>query len=199
MKILIVEDDSNMREMLEIAFKNNNFTVTIAYNGVDALKKGLKGGYDIILLDLMLPKKMGFEVISELRKSGVETPILVISGSLDAENRDKAFELGANDFMVKNFSIVELLGRVKNCANKEADILKTGNLILNVPKKEVDMDGMTINLTYPEFEILFKLLSNKHAILSEEDLNMVALGTLIKKIGEGIIEHLEGFGYMISK
>ncbi|MDH3324605.1 MAG: response regulator transcription factor [Candidatus Peregrinibacteria bacterium] len=199
MKILIAEDDGNMRDMLKMAFENNNFSVDVASDGEIALSKAQDGDHDIILLDLMLPKKIGFEVISELRDQGVETPIMVISGALDAENREKAFALGADDFLVKNFSIIELLGRVKNCINKEPDILECEKLTLNIPKKEVDIDGKKVSLTYAEFEILFKLLSNKHAIVNEDDMNKVGFCSLLGKIGDDVVEYVEGFGYMISK
>lgn len=136
MKILIVEDNPSMLKMLKIILEKARFVVDTAEDGEVAFEKGKTNKYDLILLDLMLPKKSGFEVIKSLRAAKIAVPILVVSAMMNVEDRVMALNFGADDYLVKNFAVPELVARIKGLIrrsnNKENNILTCRDLVFNL-------------------------------------------------------------------
>ena len=114
MRILIVEDSYSLADTLQTALKNENYIVDAVFDGSDGYEYGRTGIYDIIILDLMLPKMDGYQVIKKLKDEKVYTPILILSAKSELDDKVKGFEVGADDYLTKPFEIKELIMRV-NC------------------------------------------------------------------------------------
>ena len=218
MKILIVEDNHAMLKMLKSILEKEKFIVDLAEDGEVAFSKGKNNKYDLILLDLMLPKKSGFEVIKGLRACKILTPILVVSAMMNVEDRVTAINLGADDYLVKNFAVSELVARIKGLIrrsnNKEQNILTCGNLVFNLSHNSLMREQKNISLTKIEFRILLKLILNKNKMIPidelvesvwGEDKNQVIsnklsvhIRSLRQKIGKDMIVNQRDFGYMLT-
>lgn len=218
MKILIVEDNQAMLKMLKTILEKDKFIVDTAMDGEEAFLKGKNNKYALILLDLMLPKKSGFEVIKSLRACKVSAPILVVSAMMNVEDRVKALNLGADDYLVKNFAVPELVARIKGLIrrsnNKENNILTCRDLVFNLSHNLLMREQQKISLTKIEFRILLKLMINKNKMVSvdeliesvwEEDKNQIIsnklsvhIRSLRQKIGKDMIVNQRDFGYMLS-
>jgi len=118
MNLLLIEDDRRVADFIERGLKAEGFTVTIASNGLDGLNMGQDGGFDAIVLDLMLPKMHGHQVCEQLRHSGVRTPILILTATDEPEDRGKGLELGADDYLSKPFAFDEFLDRLHTLAHR---------------------------------------------------------------------------------
>ncbi|MCK5460708.1 response regulator transcription factor [Candidatus Gracilibacteria bacterium] len=217
MKILLVEDNSAMMKILRTALEKEHFLVNCANDGEEGFKKAKTNKYEIILLDLMLPKRSGFEIIRNLRALRIQTPILVISAMMNLEDRVIALNLGADDYLVKNFSISEFIARTKSLirrSNKKGNnVLTCKNLVFNITHNLVSKDQKPIPLTRTEFRILLKLMLNKNKLVpvdsliksvwKEESIRVVSnklsvhVRALRKKLGKELIVNQRDFGYMI--
>lgn len=218
MKILVVEDNHAMLKMLKTILEKDRFVVDTAEDGETAFAMGKNNKYDLILLDLMLPKKSGFEVIKGLRASKVSIPILVVSAMMNVDDRVKALNLGADDYLVKNFAVPELVARIKGLIrrsnNKENNILTCKDLVFNLSHNLLMREQKKISLTKIEFRILLKLMLNKNKMVSveeliesvwEEDRNQIMsnklsvhIRSLRQKIGKDMIVNQRDFGYMLT-
>lgn len=223
MKALIIEDNIDMSQMVERALKKDRFVVDTAHDGDSGFQKALKNNYDIVLLDLMLPQKSGFEIIAQLRARGVNTPILVVSGRTTVEDRVKGLEMGADDYLVKNFSLDELLVRVKTLLRRNLkvrrNLIKAAGLIINLSDMSLTRNGVPIYLSKKELNILMSLIKNKNEVVprcdivnagwSESDPKVssntvdVHIKSLRSKLNKPfpnektIIETIRGYGYII--
>ena len=135
MRLLLAEDEKDLSKALCAILKHNNYSVDPVYNGQDALDYGLCENYDGIILDLMMPKKNGIEVLSELRKEGVSTPVLILTAKADVDDRIVGLDAGADDYLTKPFDMRELLARIRAMTRRKAEfspnIITIGNLSLN--------------------------------------------------------------------
>lgn len=138
MRILIVEDSYSLADTLQTALKNENYIVDAVFDGSDGYEYGRTGIYDIIILDLMLPKMDGYQVIKKLKDEKVYTPILILSAKSELDDKIKGFEVGADDYLTKPFEIKELIMRV-NAIVKRNYNLQSQNLTCN--NMSLDLKG----------------------------------------------------------
>jgi len=156
MNLLIVEDDKDMLDALSESFRENGFVVDSAEDGERGLYKASINDYDVIILDINLPKKDGRQVCSEIRSAGKNTPIIMLSVKYDVDTKVDLLNIGADDYLSKPFSYVELSARVKALLRRPRDIIKgdvfcIDDLTLDTKKRTVIRDGKKIHLTPKEF------------------------------------------------
>ncbi|MDE7324610.1 MAG: response regulator transcription factor [Lachnospiraceae bacterium] len=178
MKILLVEDDMEISEMLKNFLMTENFEVVTAYDGESACEKFFADEYSIVLLDLMIPKISGMEVMKTIRASST-VPIMILSAKDTDSDKTLGLGLGADDYVTKPFSVTEVLARIKanirrntqyTAAAAEEDILTKGELALNMSDYSVMKNGQTVELTAKEFEILKLLMKNPKKVYTKEQL-----------------------------
>lgn len=174
-KILIVDDEEHICELIKFNLQNNGYKTLIANNGIDALKMTKEQIPDLILLDLMLPGMDGYDVCKEIRRdlSTLSIPIIMITAKGEEFDKVLGLELGADDYITKPFSIRELLARVKavlrRTSVKSADrSFVFGKIIVNFEKHEITKDGAKVDLTLKEFELLEMLIKNKGRVMTRD-------------------------------
>lgn len=171
--ILVVEDDRNLR-LLTAARLEDQYTVVCACDGVEALEYIHKGGIDLIIADIMMPRMDGYELLENIRAEGYATPYLMLTAKETLIDKEKAFALGTDDYMTKPFSSDELAWRI-GALLRRADIaqskkIEIGNVIVDSRKYAVYTDTQYVELPKKEFDLLFKLLSYPDRIFSKEQL-----------------------------
>ena len=218
-KILIIEDDKNIQRLLALELRHKNYSVDSAYDGEQGIEIFSKNSYDVVLLDLMLPKKSGKEVCQELRKLA-DTPIIVITAKDSVLDKVELLDLGANDYICKPFAMEELLARIRvvtrnkeNSNNKHFYI--ENEIKMDISAKKVFLNEVEISLTKTEFLILEYFMKNKGLSCSrekiiidvwgydfdgEEKIVDVYINSLRKKIDvdNKYIHTIRGFGYMFQ-
>ena len=175
MKILHVEDDKIIWENIKTYLEKNWFVVDWFTDGKQAFIRALEYDYDLIILDVMLPSKDGFQIAKQLRKYKVNTPIIFLTAKDDLESKEIWFTSWGDDYLTKPFSLKELLLRVRNLIKREKNldslnVLTYKDLQLNQDTKQVTKNWKIINLTPKEFKILQELMLNKWKVVSKEDL-----------------------------
>jgi len=172
MRVLLVEDDSNTAQALELMLKSENFIVDSTDLGEDGLEIGKLYDYDIILLDLMLPDIDGYEVLRRLRSARVNTPILILSGLSELDNKIKGLGFGADDYLTKPFDKRELIARIQAIVRRSKghsdSVIKTGKLSVNLDTRVVEVEGQPLHLTGKEYGILELLSLRKGTTLTKE-------------------------------
>lgn len=173
MKILIVDDNKQITSILAEYVKNNNYTPLIAYDGLEALEKFEAEKPDLILLDVMMPKKDGFQVCREIRKIS-NVPIIMITAKGEDYEKIMGLEMGADDYIVKPFSPGEVIARIKvimrRIGSEENQIFTYSNLEVNLTNYTAHINEEKLSLTKKEFEILWTLANNKNKVFSREQL-----------------------------
>ena len=173
MKILIVEDEEHIRSVIKEYCKNSNFETDEATNGLEGLEKLKVNDYDLMVLDIMMPKMDGFSMLKEL-PSNRRIPTIVLSARGEEYDKLTGFDLGIDDYLIKPFSPKELIARIKAISNRTnkvlPDIYKYDTLEVNFLSHTVKIDNKLINLTPKEFEILTYLIKNKNIAISREQL-----------------------------
>ncbi len=175
MKILIVDDNKQITSILEEYAKKNGYTPIIAFDGEDALEKFETEKPDILLLDVMMPKKDGFQVCRDIREKS-NVPIIMVTAKGEDYEKIMGLEMGADDYIVKPFSPGEVIARVKaimrriTSEEKEEEIVEFSNLKININDYTVSIDDNNISLTKKEFEILWTLANNKNMVFSRDKL-----------------------------
>ena len=176
MKILIVEDNQRLAHNISrgLMLSNENNEIDIAYSGENALLKISEHKPDVIILDWMLPKMSGIEVLQHIRQNNIYIPVLMLSAKSTIDNKIKGLEVGADDYLTKPFDLQELIARVSALKRRQRNIkqiiLSASNLTLNTQTKEVLRGKQIINLTQKEFELLEFLLENKGIIQSVDQI-----------------------------
>ncbi len=170
MNLLIVEDDKDMLDALSESFRENGFVVDSAEDGERGLYKASINDYDVIVLDINLPKKDGRQVCSEIRSAGKNTPIIMLSVKYDVDTKVDLLNIGADDYLSKPFSYVELSARVKALLRRPRDIIKgdvlcIDDLTLDTKKRMVIRDKKEIHLTPKEFFLLEFLMRNRGTVM----------------------------------
>ena len=172
MRLLLAEDEQDLSKALCAILKHNNYSVDAVYDGQDALDYGLSENYDGIILDIMMPKKNGIEVLTELRKSGVDTPVLILTAKGEVDDKILGLDSGADDYLTKPFAMGELLARIRALTRRKADItpnlLSSGNLSLNRETFELSVEDDSIRLGNKEFQMMEMLMSNPGRLISTE-------------------------------
>lgn len=174
MNVLIVEDEIRLADSLKQIMKNQKYSCDVVYDGQDGLDYALSGIYDVVILDIMLPKLDGFEVLKGIRKSGIKTPVILLTARDDLEYKVKGLDVGADDYLTKPFFAEELLARIRAVTRRQGEVildeLKFGDLILNLNNYSLYCGEKSIHLGFKEFEILRILLSSPNSIVQKEDL-----------------------------
>ena len=172
MKILIVEDEKRLAEALSQIMKEQKYQVDVANDGIDGLDYAMIGDYDVIVLDVMLPGKDGFQIVKELRAAKKQTPVIMLTARDDVRDKITGLDRGADDYMTKPFVPEELLARVRALSRRQGEVvveeLSFDDLSLNVSTNDLSCKGKTIHLGYKEFEILKILMSNQKTIVSKD-------------------------------
>jgi len=172
MRVLLVEDDQSTKISIELILKNAGMVVDSTDLGEDGLEIGKLYDYDIILLDIMLPDMNGFEVLRHLRDAKVRTPVLILSGLTETENKIKGLGSGADDYLTKPFNKDELVARIQAIVRRSAghsqSIIETGKIMVNIDAQTVDVQGQPIHLTGKEYGILELLSLRKGTTLTKE-------------------------------
>jgi two-component system cell cycle response regulator CtrA len=172
MRVLVVEDDQATAQSLQMMLESEGMVVDATDLGEDGLEIGKLYDYDIIILDLMLPDINGIEVLRRLRDARVETPVLILSGLIEAENKVKGLGTGADDYLTKPFDKAELMARIQAIVRRSRghaqSIIKTGKLSVNLDAHTVDIDSQPVHLTGKEYGILELLSLRKGTTLTKE-------------------------------
>ena len=177
-KILVVDDEEHIAELINYNLTNNGYKVIIANNGIDAVKVAIEEKPSLILLDLMIPGKDGYDVCKEIRSNSEirNTPIIMLTAKSEEFDKVLGLELGADDYITKPFSVRELLARVKavlrrvSIVEPENNILTFGDLVADFDKREILIKDKKLDLTLKEFELLEILIRNKGKILTRDTL-----------------------------
>lgn len=174
MQILIVEDEKNLAASISRILKKHSYQTTIVYDGQEALDYLELSRFDLVILDLMLPKRSGYEVLQEIRQRKDETPVLMLSAKDEVEDKVKGLDLGADDYMTKPFAPAELLARIKVLTRRKGEVvlqeLCYGDLSLDLQNGNLKTKEKNVHLGYKEFEIMKRFLKEPLRIFSKEDL-----------------------------
>ena len=220
MKLLLVEDEKDLRNILEKRLKKE-FTVDACGDGETALDYLAVYSYDLIILDIMLPKLDGISVLKQVRQKGLLTPILLLTAKGSIEDRVKGLDAGADDYLVKPFAYEELLARLRvllrRHGKKTSNVLKVGDLTLDMATHRVERSGREIPLSSKEYMLLEYLMHNPNVILTRNQLEQCAWNNtfeggsnivdvyiryLRKKIDEGFEQKMirtgRGTGYCLE-
>ena len=174
MKILLVEDEIDLNNIVTKYLKKNGYSVDSVFDGEEALDYLEYGEYDLVILDVMMPKLNGFEVVKELRNKGNHTSVLMLTARDSADDKVKGLDLGADDYLVKPFDFNELSARIRAVVRRKygnsSNKLIIGDLILDTSEKSVTRAGKKIDLTGKEYEVLKYLVQSKNRILSRDQI-----------------------------
>lgn len=222
MRILIIDDDQRLCDTIKRGLEENSYAVDCVHDGEDGEYYAESTPYDVIVLDIMMPKKNGIEVCQSLRAKKIHTPILMLTGKDAVEDRVKGLDTGADDYLVKPFDFTELLARIRALLRREGasktSELKIGNLSLNTTTREVRWKDNPIDLTTKEYTILEYLMHNPNAVVTRtmieehawnyefdsiSNLVDVYIRRIRQKIdpkqGKNIIKTIRGAGYQIKE
>lgn len=218
MRLLLVEDDPMIGASVQKGLRQDGFAVDWVHDGHAAELAVANEVYDLLLLDLGLPKKNGLDVLAALRRRGNATPVLVLTARDAVADRVKGLDSGADDYLVKPFDLDELAARIRALLRRQAGrtepLIHHGELTLNPSTHQATLRGQALALTAREFALLQILLERPGAILSRAQLEEHLYGwgeeiesnavevyvhSLRKKLGADFIRNVRGVGYMISK
>jgi DNA-binding response OmpR family regulator len=220
MRILLIEDESKIADFVERGLSDEGYAVTVADDGLKGEAEALTGEFDLILLDVLLPGKNGFEILTEIRKRTIATPVIMLTALGETEDKVRGLEGGAIDYVSKPFSFEELLARIRAQLRRpdavSADRIEVGDLLLDLKTRRVTKGERDVDLTSREFELLAYLMRHPDQVLSRTQLlngvwgydydpgtNVleVYVGYLRKKLGnegeEGPIDTVRGAGYRL--
>ena len=224
MRILIIEDEESLARNISDILIKEGYITDIATDGEQGLRKGLSEEYNLMLLDILLPKLNGYEVLRELRRQKIKTPVLILTIKNSVDNRVEGLDSGADDYLIKPFAIPELLARIRTLLRRNSEdkkaTLAVGNLVLDTTKQEAFINKKLLNLTPKEYSILELLLYNKNRVLSRlaiaeyvwgDNFDLFSMTNFIdvhiknirKKMDEfseeKIIKTVRGIGFMVEE
>lgn len=219
MKILVVEDDRVLNKSIVKLLKTQQYSVDMAFDGEEALDYIMMAQYDVLLIDVMMPKMNGFDLVKELRRRGVKTPVLLLTARDSLEDKIQGLDLGADDYVVKPFEFDELLARIRALLRRDnrqhlTSTIKLGELVVDLNNKQIFKQGVMLDLTAKEYQIFEYLVRNSDRVLSREQIREhvwgfdylgesniidVLVKNLRKKIGDStLIETRRGVGYLVK-
>lgn len=218
MRILLVEDDELLGDGLRTGLIQYGYVVDWLKDGVAADQALKAESFDIVVLDLGLPKMSGITVLQNLRARGITIPVLILTARESIEDRVKGLDSGADDYLTKPFDLDELCARLRalqrRFSSRAEPLITHGNIILDPAAHTVTMNEQLVNVSRREFALLHKLLENAGKVLSREHLTQTLYGwgedvdsnalevhihNLRKKFGQDFIHTIRGIGYMIDK
>lgn len=222
MKLLVVEDETKTGDYLRQGLIEAGFVVDLARDGLDGLHLAQSGDYALIILDVMLPKLNGWQILAELREAACETPVLFLTARDQVEDRVKGLELGADDYLIKPFAFSELLARVRTLLRRGSRVIESvqmriADLELDLMRRRVTRGGQRIDLTSKEFALLELFMRRQGEVLPrsliasqiwdmnfDSDTNVieVAIRRLRAKVDDGfdqkLIKTVRGIGYVLE-
>lgn len=218
MKLLLVEDEDDLAFVLARGLRRQGYAVDRAADGEEALYYYALGGYDLLILDLNLPKLDGLTVLRRIRQADTHTRILILSARTRIDERVEGLDAGANDYLVKPFDFEELHARVRALCRTEFEsrpaVLHLGALALDTAAKTVTLQGEPVGLTKKEYAVLEYLMQHRGAVVSAEELLdhvwdseadpfsstvKYHIHTIKKKLGGGLIQNVRGQGYRLTE
>ena len=222
MKILVIEDEHLIANALKKGLEQEHYTVDLAFDGLEGFDLASSGEYDLILLDLMLPKMNGLEICRQLRQQQNHVPILILTAKSQTEDKIKGLNYGADDYLTKPFAFEELLARIRALTRRPqtaaTEILTIGDLSFNLSTYEVTRQKELISLSSKEYSLLECLMRHANKILTKDQLIQhvwsyesdilpntveVYIRNLRQKIDKNykvkLIKTIRGFGYKISE
>ena len=218
MRLLLVEDDSMIGESVRQGLRQDGFTVDWVRDGRAAELALANEVYDVLLLDLGLPRKEGLEVLTGLRRRGDTIPVVILTARDAVADRIKGLDAGADDYLVKPFDLDELAARIRALLRRRSGraepVIQVGALRLNPATREVSMNGEPVALSPLEFALLAAFLDRPGAVLSRDQLEEKLYGwdqevgsntvevyihALRRKLGQDLIKNVRGVGYMVPK
>ena len=180
MKLLYAEDEPALSEAVVDYLTYHKYIVDAVYDGADAYNYAMSGEYDGIILDIMMPKRDGLDVLSALRRNGCTTPVLLLTAKTQVEDRILGLDTGADDYLAKPFDMGELIARVRAMLRRREefhpDLIRFGDLTLNMQSGEIGVGDMSFVLPKQEYRLMEQLVLNKTMYLSTEDLLVKAWG-----------------------
>ena len=221
MKILIIEDEKKIVSFLKQGLKSEGHTVYVCYNGEDGFFEAIDSQYDLLIIDIGLPKLDGISICKKIREEGMQVHIIMLTAKDAVEDRIKGLDAGADDYLTKPFSFAELLARIRALRRRGQDSkvqkeLIIQDLVLNTESFEVSRSGKLIKLSATEFKILKYLMENQHTVISKTmlleaiwgynfspDSNIVEVyinflrDKIDKKFSPHLIQTIHGMGYRI--
>lgn len=172
MKLLLAEDEKDLAKGLKAILEHNKYIVDVVHDGEDALYYAQSEHYDCLILDVMMPKKSGFEVLFQLRKEGNQTPILLLTAKNQLEDKVTGLDLGADDYLTKPFDTPELLARIRSILRRPnnfvSEILTVGDCILDRSNYQLQANGKQVTLNNKEFQLIEMFFLNNNQVLSKE-------------------------------
>ncbi len=172
MRLLLAEDERELSNAIVAILKHNNYSVDAVYDGAAALDWAMTGNYDAILLDLMMPKMNGLDVLAKLRLNGIGTPVMILTAKSEVEDRIAGLDAGADDYLSKPFAMGEMLARVRAITRRKADftpnVITAGNISLNRETFELTCGANNIRLVGKEYQMLEMLISSPNRLISVE-------------------------------
>jgi two-component system response regulator ArlR len=222
MRILMVEDEKYLAEAVAQVLKKNHYSVDLEFDGESGLDCGLSGIYDIIILDIMLPRLDGIRVLKELRKNGIKTPVILLTARSETEDKVRGLDSGADDYLAKPFHTEELMARLRALGRRKPEfiddgILTCGDIGLNPFTLILNRDKAEIKLTLKEAQLLELLIKRSGRIVSKEtiieklwgydteaednnvEIHISLLRKKLNRLGaEAFIRTIRGAGYILN-
>lgn len=222
MKILVIEDEKKVASFIKKGLEEELYKVDTAYNGKEGLELTYVNEYDLIISDVMMPYMNGIEFVKEIRKNGIDTPVLILTVKESTKSKVEGLDSGADDYLTKPFSFEELTARVRALLRRKdypkENILKAGELQLDLVAHKVSLSDEELTLTPKEYSILEYLLRNKNKVVSRTKLiehvydyhfdsgtNVIDVyinklrNKLTFKDGKSFIQTIRGMGYIIKE
>jgi len=176
--ILLVEDDTELTSLMTDYFGQHGFTVEAVHDGRTGLARSLEGTFDLIILDVMLPKKNGYDICRDLRQKGVNTPVLMLTAKGETIDKVLGLKLGADDYLTKPFEVIELLARVEALLRRSpnhtnghtAEAFRFGEVAIDFKRAEVVRSDQPVELSAMEFKLLQYLIENRGVVHSRDNL-----------------------------
>lgn len=216
-KILVVDDEKAINDIIQYNLEGEGYEITSAYDGQECLDIFKSQKFDLIILDIMMPKLDGFSVLREIRKTS-QTPVIMLTAKQEEVDKVLGLELGADDYVVKPFSIRELTARIKailrrnglESETKVQNTIKIKDLVLDLDKYSLKKDGKDINLTLREYELLKYLVERKGQVISREELlsevwdyeyygDIRTVDVTIRRLREKIEDKGKDYKYILTK
>jgi DNA-binding response OmpR family regulator len=223
MRILVVEDDMVIANLLQRALREESYAVDLAHDGIEGEWLATENPYDLIILDIMLPRKDGVAVLQTIRAAGVKSPVLMLTARDEVRDKVTGLDGGADDYMTKPFSLDELLARCRSLMRRRSNdyagaVLEVGHLKIDPARREVSRAGQLIELTTKEYALVEYLARNAGKVVSRTELSEhvwdmdfepssnvvdVYVGYLRSKIDKGfeipMLKTVRGHGYMLEQ
>lgn len=181
MRILVVEDEVRLADTIQQLLRDNKYAVDVVYDGEAGLDWALSGIYDVILLDIMLPKMNGFEIVRAVRAEKLETPILLLTARTETSDKVQGLDCGADDYLTKPFASDELLARVRALSRRKGEVilneLAFADITLALSTYTLSCGSKSVRLGPKEFDVMRMLMANKTSIVTKEELILKIWGT----------------------